>query len=668
MKFSSLIVLLTATLWITTAKAQETFWAHEVVEFSSELTPQQYSAQQILGEPNVLPNFGESPNAWLPRRPDNVDFIKVSFKKAIKIQQIAIAESFNPTAVKNVYAYDESGKEYLINSFTPRETEIPGRLFNFFFDMTEYKVKAIKVEIDGSQVSGYNGIDAIGISKSNIPIKVQIKVTEPWGIGLYSERLGENVNSEYNEIKPLVSPDGNMLYFSRQNHPDNVGGIEDREDIWVSERDKKTGDWKKAQNIGAPLNNDGPNFISSITPDGNSLVLGNSYGKGSKMKSGVSITNKTSKGWSKPENIEIEGYRNLSDKVSFHMANNRKVLIMSVDRGDGEGGRDLYVSFLNEEEAWSEPITLGMDVNTASDEFAPFLAADDKTLYFSTSGFSGMGKNDIFVAKRMDDTWQSWSTPENLGPEINSPNDDEFFNLTADGKYAYYSQGFTENNKDIFKIELENGFKPDPIILVKGVVFDSKTRDPLSARIFYETLPGGKEIGTIDSDPETGEYQIMLPVGYNYGYLAEAEDYVAISANIDLSSVEDYEEKYHDLYLVPIEAGQTVTLNNIFFAFAKFDLKPESFPELDRTVEFLNANPELRIEVAGHTDSVGPKAYNQTLSERRAKAVYDYLVSKGIDVSRVSSAGYGEDKPIASNDSEINGRELNRRVEFIIKK
>ena len=667
MRFNSTILFLAATLWITNLMAQDTQWAHEVVEFSSELTPQQYSANQVLGEPNVLPNFGESPNAWLPRRPDKVDFIKVSFKKAIPIQQIAIAESFNPTAVQNVYAYDESGKEYLINSFTPRETEVPGRLFNFFFDMTDYKVKAIKVEINGAEVSGYNGIDAIGISNSNIPIKVQIKVTEPWGIGLYAERLSDNVNSEYNEVKPLVSPDGNILYFSRQNHPDNIGGIDDREDIWVSERDKETGDWKKAQNIGAPLNNAGPNFISSITPDGNSLVLGNSYGKGGKMKSGVSITNKTSKGWSKPEALEIEGYRNLSDKVSFHMANNRKVLIMSVDRGDGMGGRDLYVSFSEQEGIWSEPITLGSTVNSASDEFAPFLAADDKTLYFSTSGFPGMGKNDIFVTKRLDETWQNWSQPENLGPEINSPNDDEFFNITADGKYAYYSQGFTENNKDIFKIELEKGFKPDPIILVKGVVFDSKSREPLSARIFYETLPGGKEIGTIDSDPETGEYQIMLPVGYNYGYLAEAEGFVAISANMDLSNVENYDEQYHDLYLVPIEVGQTVTLNNIFFEFAKFGLKSESYPELDRTVEFMNSNPDVKIEVAGHTDSVGPKAYNQTLSELRAKAVYDYLISKGVDASRVTSAGYGEDKPVASNDSEINGRELNRRVEFIIK-
>jgi len=668
MKISSIFLSLAGILWVTSLYGQKTLWANKVIEFSSELTPQQYSANQVLGEPNVLPNFGESPNAWLPRRPDKLDFIKVSFKKAIMIQQIAIAESFNPTAIQNVYAYDESGKEYLIHSFSPRETEIPGRLFNFFFDMTEYKVKAVKIEINGSEVPGYNGIDAIGISNSNIPIKVQIKVIEPWGIGLYSDRLSENVNSEYNEIKPLVSPDGNVLYFSRQNHPDNVGGIEDREDIWISERDKSTGEWKMAKNIGAPLNNAGPNFVSSITPDGNSLVLGNQYRKRENMKSGVSITNRTSKGWSKPKNLEIEDFRNLSDKVSFHMANNRKVLIMSVDRGDGEGGRDLHVSFLNEDGNWGVPKTLGKDINTASDEYAPFLAADDKTLYFSTSGFSGMGKNDIFLSKRLDDTWQNWSEPTNLGPEINSPNDDEFFNITVDGKFAYYSQGFSENNKDIFRIELEKGFKPDPIILVKGIVFDSKSRDPLSARIFYETLPGGKEIGTIDSDPETGEYQIMLPVGYNYGYLAEAEGYVAISANLDLSNVESFDEKYKDLYLVPIEKGQTVTLNNIFFAFAKHELKTESFPELDRTVQLLNENPDISIEVAGHTDSVGPKNYNQTLSELRAKAVYDYILGKGIAPSRLSSAGYGEDKPVASNISEKNGRELNRRVEFIIKK
>ena len=643
-------------------------WASKVIEFSSQLSPVEYSASQILHKPNVYPEGGDNPNAWLPKKPDKLEFIKVGFDTPVRVQQIAIAESLNPSAVSEVLLYDENNKEYSVFSLAPSTIDLSRRLLNIFIDRTAYKVHALKLIVDGSKVEGYNSIDAVGISDSKEPIKIELNLPEGLNTDLRSERLSENVNSPYKEIKPLISPQGDLLYFSRQNHPENVGGEEDIEDIWYSEKDEATGEWGIAKNIGAPLNNEGPNFISSITPDGNTaiLLLGNKYGKNGKMTAGVSVSTRTSEGWEEPMSLEIKNDYNLSPKVGYYLANNRKVLMMSVQRRDTKGDRDLYVSFLNDNGTWSEPKNLGDNVNSASEESSPFLAPDDKTLYFSSKGYSGYGGTDIYVTRRLDDTWENWSEPENLGPGINSSSDDIFFNIDPKGENAYFSRSVSEDDADIFSINMPDLFKPTAVILVKGKVYDRKTQKPISARIFYEKLPGGEEIGTVNSDPVTGEYQILLPSGEKYGYLAESAGYVAINENIDLENSTEYAEVTQNLILVPIEKEVTIRLNNIFFDFDKSSLKPESTPELNRLADLLKENETMKIEISGHTDNIGTIKYNQALSERRAQSVYDFLVQNGIDGSRLKSIGYGKDRPMVSNDDEQDGRELNRRVEFKI--
>jgi outer membrane protein OmpA-like peptidoglycan-associated protein len=348
------------------------------------------------------------------------------------------------------------------------------------------------------------------------------------------------------------------------------------------------------------------------------------------------------------------------------MANDRKTLLMSIEREDSQGDRDLYASFIKEDGTWGEPVNLGSTVNTASEESAPFLAADDETLYFSSDGFAGFGGTDIYVTRRLDDSWKNWTEPENLGPDINSENDDEFFNIPASGEYAFYSRGIGTDNMDIFKLELPVFYKPAPVVLVQGKVFNSKTNEALGGvKILYERLPDGTEIGLATSDPSTGAYKIVLPSGAKYGYLAEAEGYVAVNANIDLNNLEEYKEINQDLFLVPIETGATIVMNNIFFEFDKSSLQDDSYPELKRVIEFMTNNPDIEIEIAGHTDSLGPEYYNQGLSDRRAKAVFDYLVANGVASDRVVSRGFGESKPVASNDTK-EGQAQNRRVEFKI--
>lgn len=662
-----LLLLSILTFTATVTYAQNVQWASEVLEVSSQISEMQYSARQALKGPNVLPAGGENPNAWTPDRPNREEFIKVGFAEPMRIRQIAIAESYNPSAVSEVYAYDPQGKEYLIERFTPEALPASSRMLNIFIERTDYDVAAIKVVINGKALPGYHSIDAIGISKSRTPVTVDVNVAADVNPDISIQRLGSAVNSEYEELKPLLSPDGNTLFFSRRNHPENAGGEKDQEDIWFSEKNVSTGEWTNAKNIGAPLNNAGPNFISSITPDGNTmlLLLGNRYGKNGKMTAGVSMSYKDGDSWSDPVPLEIENEYNFSDHANFFLAQNRKVLLMSVERDDTHGDRDMYVSFLKEDDSWSEPMNLGEIVNTAGTESAPFLAADDRTLYFSSNGFSGYGGQDIYVTRRLDDSWTNWSEPENLGPSVNSSGEDTFFNIPLSGEKAYYARGEEEGNTDIYQLDLPVFYKPAPVVVVKGRVFNAKTNEPLGGvKIFYERLADGVEVGIARSESD-GEYQIILPYGERYGYLAEAEGFVAIGANINLTQEEEFKEIRQDLYLVPVEVGSRVTINNIFFDFDKATLRNESYPELNRLLEFMNNYPNIRINIEGHTDSIGDEDYNQQLSERRADAVARFLRVNGINTDRLIVEGKGESDPIADNNT-AEGRQQNRRVEFEI--
>jgi outer membrane protein OmpA-like peptidoglycan-associated protein len=391
------------------------------------------------------------------------------------------------------------------------------------------------------------------------------------------------------------------------------------------------------------------------------------------MLAGVSISSNVGGSWSKPVALNIANDYNYAERANYFLADNRKTLLMSVEREDTQGDRDLYVTFMNPDSSWAEPLNLGDVVNTAGEESAPFLASDDKTLYFSSNGFSGYGGTDIYVTRRLDDTWTKWSEPENLGPEINSPLEDVFFNIPASSEFAYYSRGVSETNTDIFRVKLPIVKAPESWVTVKGKVIDKATGNPIDAKIIYERLPDGKGTGIAQTNPQTGEYEVRLPTGHLYGLRAEADGKISESQNLDLRDIKaDQVIDSRDFNLAPIEMttlapNVTIVLNNIFFDFDKSILKAESEPELERVVTMLNEKSAMEIEIAGHTDNVGPDAYNQALSERRAKTVVAYLIRRGVDKKRLAVQFFGETKPIDTNETE-EGREKNRRVEFKILK
>ena len=679
-----LLILSVISLSIAlTTKAQETIvWGTDVVDVSSEYSPLEYSAIQALHKPNVIPAGGDNPNAWRPKTEDRNDFIMVSFDKPIKAKQVAIGESENPGAVTKVFAYDSEYNEYLLFELTPRAIPLESRLLNLFFDMTPYEIYAIRVEIDGEAVPGYNAIDAIGVSASNLPITVLINLVPGVAQNVEADKLGANVNSQYIEHSPIISPDGKRLYFSRRYHPDNVGGVDDVEDIWVSELDEATGEWMPAKNLGAPLNTAGPNFISSITVvDGKeTLILGNRYGKKGRMYSGVSMSSRDGDTFEEPASVEVTNDYNYSPKVDYFLGNSGNTMIISAERDDSYGGRDLYVCF-RDDKIWSEPKNLGNDINTATDDFSPFLGMDDKTLYFTSSGYSGYGGADIYVSIRLDNSWERWSTPENLGSSVNSAGDDQYFSIPSSGKHIYFSRGTIDDDTDIFRFKANDLFvdpdsklmtsvghltelEPDDyIVTIKGVVTDDKTGAPMAGvPVIIERLPDGVEMGSTTSG-EDGSYEFSVRGGARYGGLAKKPGFLSTEQNFDLNEIASNETKEVDLNLAKIETGVTIVLNNIFFDFDKAELKTASYPELNRLLKYLNDGDIKKIEISGHTDSVGEDDYNKGLSERRAKAVFNFFRENGIAKDRLVSVGYGETKPKVANDTKEN-RAKNRRVEF----
>jgi outer membrane protein OmpA-like peptidoglycan-associated protein len=492
------------------------------------------------------------------------------------------------------------------------------------------------------------------------------------------ENLGNAVNSEYNEISPLISPDGKTLFFSRVSHPQNTRGEGGSQDIWYSEL--SGGQWGLAKRLNNPLNKEDYNCAYSVTPDGNTLLIMGAYDRGAYITRGFSFSKRTASGWSPPQRLNIPNLESLSkgEYMCGFLSNDGKTLLMAFSEKKRSTKDDLYVSFLQKNGTWTKPADLGEEINTDDfTETTPFLASDGMTLYFSSDRTGGQGSNDIYYTKRIDKTWKRWSKPVNLGPLINTEGYDAYYSIAAAGDYAYMvSKKNTAGKGDIVRIKIKSDEPtavpvvpaPDPVVLLSGKVIDNRTGKPVQARIVYENLADGTEVGTAQTDPRTGEYKIVLPKGIKYGVRALAKDFIAESQNIDLTDVKDFKEMAGtNLTMIPIIENEVGVLYNIFFDTGKAELRPESNAELDRMVLTFNENPGLILEIGGHTDNVGSDVSNLKLSQDRADSVREYFIGKGIEPDRVQSKGYGEAKPKATNDTD-EGRQINRRVEFKILK
>ncbi|MBL7856616.1 MAG: PD40 domain-containing protein [Cyclobacteriaceae bacterium] len=508
------------------------------------------------------------------------------------------------------------------------------------------------------------------------------------------ENLGSVINSPFNEYSPIISADGNTLIFTSNRSEDlsTVRSNTNLEDIYIAQ---KTGNvWGAPKKISTNINSVKYNdAAASLSPDGKTLFLYYEEGGGdiysSRLENGE---------WTKPEplgkNINTSQYWETCASIT---ADGKKLYFTS-NRPGGYGELDIYVSELDSKGQWGKAVNLGPVVNTPENDDSPFIHYDGVTLYFSSNGHRRLGNSDIFVTEFKNGKWQK---PENIGFPINSWEYDGFFTISPDKKKGYYStvKDGGLGGIDIYSITfLEPKYKPkpkpvvakveekkpekkkeeyvDPMVLLqknmkivtvlRGKVIDENTAKPLGATISLVDNQTNKVITRISSDPATGDFEITIPHGGNYGVATERDGYLFNSINFNLPQFAEYQEIDTHIIMVKAEVGSKVVLKNIFFDIGKSDLKQESIAEVEKIKSLLISNPELKVQINGHTDNTGNAVTNKTLSLKRATSVIDYLSSNGITASRLSAKGYGSERPIVSNDDEMGGREINRRTEIEI--
>ncbi len=500
----------------------------------------------------------------------------------------------------------------------------------------------------------------------------------------------KSLNSELDEQSPVMSPDGKTMYFTIASHPQNVGGKRDKGDIWQSVLIGN--EWSAPIHMGSVLNNREYNAVAGLSADGNELYLLGHYNENGDVKTqGFSVSRKTGTGWSTPQNINIPYFLNRGATFSGHVTANGNVFVYSGEGYTSLGVEDIYVSVKNASGNWSEPKNLGRNINTSFQEMCPWLSEDTHFLYFASNGRQGYGSFDIYYSERLDDTWAKWSAPVNMGAGVNSEGRELYYIPYPKAGIALFTS--TQNSDGYGDIKLYRPPKevldslmkkaeelppdtvvklveivrekpitaPEKFVRIWGKVTDSSTGNPIAAKVNFHSDSNFQ----ITAGPD-GVYAINVPSVDEYSIKVESPGFVGSFEKLDIRTFEmrDLEMNFK---LQPVAVGATVNLKSVLFQQSTANLLDESYDELDMVVDFLKSNPNVEIELAGHTDNRGLQVHNMRLSRDRVETVKAYLVEKGIDAKRITGKGYGGIKPIADNDAEVT-RRLNRRVEFTIVK
>jgi outer membrane protein OmpA-like peptidoglycan-associated protein len=465
--------------------------------------------------------------------------------------------------------------------------------------------------------------------------------------------LGDNVNSPRPEYYPSITIDDSILVFTRRGQ-----GIQ--EDFVES---KLTPDgYSKAEVIKGDINAEPSKGAINISQDGEWLLFaGNFPGKGY-GNFDLYMSYDTPTGWSEPVNLG-EAVNTEFWESSPSLSPDKNALYFSSDRPGGYGGKDLYVSY-RVNGKWQPAVNMGADINTVGDEIAPFIHADNQTLYYTSNGLPGYGGTDIYMLRRTGE--KQWSKPENLGYPINTIENEGSLFVASDGLTAYYAsdRADTKGFLDLYKFKLRPDVSPVKTLYVKGYVTDAKTGKGLPCSVELSVDSSQQVLSNVQTD-ETGYYFITLPVNKNYTFTVNRKGYLFYSDVFNLADKPSDSVYVKDIALEPVELNATVRLKNIQFSSKSYTLEPVSMIELNKLVQLMNDNPSIKIQINGYTDNVGSDADNLLLSQNRSKAVVDYLIGKGIDAGRLSSKGFGETRPVADNSTE-EGRALNRRTEFIV--
>ena len=514
------------------------------------------------------------------------------------------------------------------------------------------------------------------------------------------ENAGPLINSPYPDFAPVISADESVLIFTSRREGSTGGEMdvngEYNEDIYISE--KENGKWGTAKNIGTNINTDGHDASIGLSAEGTELFTYDGTGRGD-----IKYCNlKKDSSWSKPH-LMSGNINTKESETSMCISPDGQTIFFTSDRPGGIGGLDIYMSHLDKNGDWGRAHNLGAPINTDEDEDGPFLDFDGRTLYFSSKAHKGIGGYDIFKSD-FDSATSKWSEPQNIGIPINTADDDIYFVLSGNGKHGYYASvkddGYGE--KDIYMIimpdrqdykqlmkkmevllkkELPKEPEPEPKpvvvekepepvvelkpVTISGTVYDQKTGAPLAAKVQLTT-----KAGKLIKEATTGEdgkfsFESVSKQEGRFLLTAKKDKYGFTTQNIIVPGEKtEVQEVVQDFFLKALEVGNVFILRNIYYDFDKATLKQESYVELNKLLKLLQENPNMKVEILGHTDSKGSNEYNKELSQRRAQSVVNWLKGKGVASARVKAHGYGEEKPLATNEDEEEGRELNRRTEF----
>jgi len=557
-------------------------------------------------------------------------------------------------------------------------------------------------------------------------------------------KMNDNVNTRYNEVSPVVSPDGKSLYFVVADHPENAYGKTSTQDIWISTLDDK-GEWSKARHLGSPYNQNRNNAVFNFLADGSQFIRGGS----SKNEAGFSIVSSSGS----LSELKVTDFNKMYKGIFYGatLSADGKQMIIYFSEKPNDKFSDLYLSSKQPDGHFSKPVK--MKISSTGDNFSPFIAPDQKTLYFASNRFSKdrVGGTDVYKTTRLDETWQNWSEPVNLGRQVNTPSEDAYFTIDSKGNIFTARSGAKVDggNYDLLILRPRN-----INIILSGMTYNDKTKQPIAAAVDVKLKELKQPISL--KSAATGKFETRIPEVNGYSIAANASGFMPFSKDFKVPRLNRDTTLHLDIYLTPlakqlvlagdvidkktnnkvavaklsivqkststgfspavndgsynqdipslgwyvfnataegylnatdsvqvvdentiptvkniymteIEVGMIVRLKNIYFDFDKTTLKQESFVELNKVVDFLKQNPKVSIEISGHTDSKGSDEYNLNLSQGRSQSVVDYLISQGIETTRLQAHGYGETKPIDTNETD-EGRANNRRVEFTILK
>lgn len=515
-----------------------------------------------------------------------------------------------------------------------------------------------KALLDGSLSSKFRSKAKRELKKIDFAI-AQVKAAKPYKL----VRLSDSVNSKHHDYWPSTTADESTLIITVElpsPYRDVMGGIKGQEDFFVSKG--STGNWSKAQPVGPPINTRENEGSQTISFNGQFLFFTACNRPDSKGRCDIYMAEKKADSWQKAFNIG-EPVNSRSWESQPCLSPDGMTLFFSSNRPGGKGGKDIWISKLNEHGFWSQPINLGDSINTPGDENSPFIHYDNQTLYYSSDGFPGMGGQDVMVARRIKGVWHK---PENMGYPLNTFRDEIGLVVNAKGDKALYASERNElTGKDIYELTVPVEFRPKPVSFVRGVIVDSDTKEELKADFELSDLVSSDLVTKTKSIDGSGEYVVCLPADQDFGLNISKKGYLFHSQNFNIASSDIDHPIDLNISLQTIKVGRKEVLRNVFYDTDAYNLDKRSRSELKYLLKFLNVNKNIAIEIGGHTDNMGSEEHNVTLSENRARLVYDYLIKEGIDANRLTYKGYSSSQPVASNNTK-EGRAQNRRTEFKI--